>query len=283
MRQHTLIMAILIFLSGSALAQQQQPPGQQQVPGAQQPPAGAPQAAPPVQTRFDPANNRLDALLLKWEESMRNVQTLQAHCTRTNVDRAFNAVDVYEGDARYMRPNLAILDMFSKKNPQMYDKFICTGTFLYEFNPANKTIRVHELPPPKAGQVADDNFLSFLFGMKAEEARKRYDLRLAKEDQHYIYIEIFPMQPSDKADFARARLTLTNGTFLPRQLWFQQPNSNEVTWDMPQIQSNVKLNRADFAAPQLPRDWKVEKGEKPAGAAQAPPPAAQPRVARPQK
>ena len=42
--------------------------------------------------------------------------------------------------------------------------------------------------------MADDGFLSFLFGMKAAEARQRYDLRVDKVDQWYIYVEVIPRQ-----------------------------------------------------------------------------------------
>ena len=127
------------------------------------------------------------------------------------------------GTARYMKPNLAMLEMQERGNPQRFEKYICTGTYLYEYAPQNKQVRVHELPAPRPGQVMDDNFLSFLFGMKADEARRRYDLRLVKEDQWYIYIEIHPRFSADKADFQRARLVLNSQTYLPRQLWFAGP------------------------------------------------------------
>jgi TIGR03009 family protein len=150
-----------------------------------------------------------------------------------------------------------MLEMQKRGKPEAFEKYICTGTFLYEYVPQNKVIRVHEMPPPKPGQVADDNFLSFLFGMKADEARRRYDLRLVKEDQWYIYIEIFPRLQQDKADFQRARLVLNNQTFLPRELWFEQPNGNEVKWDIPKVEAGVALNRSDFTSPSVPPGWNL--------------------------
>lgn len=200
-------------------------------------------------------NQQLDQLLQHWEQAMGSVQTIAAQCTRTSVDKVFQQNEVYEGTARYMKPNLAMLDLRQKDNPQVFEKFICTGTYLYEFSPQRKELRIHELPPPKSGQVADDNFLSFLFGMKAEEAHRRYDLRLVQVDQWYVYIEIYPRFPADKADFTRARLVLNKQSFLPRQLWFEQPNKNEVRWDIPKIDSGVALNRNDFTSPQVPAGW----------------------------
>jgi len=50
---------------------------------------------------------------------------------------------------------------------------------------------------------------------------------------------------------------LNKDTFLPRQLWFEQPNGSEVTWDIPAIRAGVQVNRADFDAPTPPPGWKM--------------------------
>jgi len=218
--------------------------------------AQQPQAAAPA---LDPARNRLDALLLRWEQEMGKVQTLAVQCTRTTVDKTFQVTDVFEGTAKYMKPNLAMLEMQKKDKPQVFEKYVCSGAFLYEYAPQTREVRVHELPGPKPGQAEGDNFLSFIFGMKAEEAKRRYDLQLVKEDQWYVYLEIKPRLPADKADFQKARLVLNNQTFLPRELWFEQPNGNEVKWDLPRVDNGAKLSRVDFTAPATPPGWTMKK------------------------
>jgi TIGR03009 family protein len=212
------------------------------------------------------------------------VQTLASQCNRTELNKVFQSRDVFTGVAKYMKPNMAMLEMRHKTKPEIVEKYVCTGTFLYEYVPSKKEVRVHELPAPKSGQVADDNFLSFLFGMKAEEAKRRYDLKLAKEDQWYFYVEITPRFQVDKADFTRARLVLLKDRFLPRQLWFEQPNTNEVTWDIERIDSGARLDRNDFAPPTtLPAGWVLKREPKldpnaPRGEAPRDP---SPRVIRP--
>jgi TIGR03009 family protein len=268
MRYSWMTLAGMLLAGAGAYAQQpaqQTAPPQQQAPPQTAPPqqqqTAPPQqqapATPPPSAALDPAHNPLDALLVRWEERMTQVQTIIAHCTRTSVDKTFNTADVYEGAAKYMKPNLAMLEMQKKGKPQVFEKYVCTGTYLYEFVPAEKVIRVHELPPPKPGQVSDDNFLSFLFGMRAAEAKRRYDLKLVKQDQWYYYIEILPRFPADKADFQKARLVLTSSTFLPRELWFEQPNGNEVKWDMPKVESGADLRRTDFTSPATPPGWNL--------------------------
>jgi len=183
----------------------------------------AQQSAPPPSsaTLLDP-NNRLDSLLMQWEAKMKSVQTIKATVTRERVDKVFNTRHTFAGEAKYMKPNFALLDLKRKDRPTIFEKYICTGTYLYEYNQANQEVRYIELPPPKPGQVADHNFLSFVFGMKAEEAKRRYELRLVGDgqDKFYHYIEIVARFPADKADFEKARLVLTQNTLLPRMLNF---------------------------------------------------------------
>jgi TIGR03009 family protein len=247
---------------------------------AQQPP----QPQPPAAT-LDP-RNRLDALLMQWEQKMKGLETLAAACTRTTKDKTYQTQEVFEGIAKYMKPNLALLDMKKQNKPDVYEKYICTGTFLYEFVPQSKTVRIHELPPTQRGQLSDDSFLGFLFGMRAEEAKSRYDLKLSQEDRNWIYIDIYPRALGDKADFQRAQLVLSQNTFLPRRLWFEQPNGNEVTWEMPQVQANSpSVTRNDFLQPQLPKDWTPMRVPRPtadvAPRSQARPHEVPPRVVRP--
>jgi TIGR03009 family protein len=258
-------LALACLLLGSTLHAQQAPPA------AQNPPTAQPNGAQPNAAQ-------LDTLLQRWEQEMKRIETLSAELNRTTVDKVYQGTEVFTGTAKYMKPNLAILEMKKKDRPEVYEKYICSGTFLYEWVPGSKVIRAHELPPTKEG-VGDDNFLSFLFGMKAEEAKKRYDLKLMKEDQFYYYVQVLPRLAADKADFQEARLALNKSSFLPREVRFTQPNGNEIIWDIPKLQTGVKLQRDDFAPPQtLPQGWNLIRMPR-ADASQGQPP----RVVRPQQ
>jgi len=220
---------------------------------AQQPAPAAPGAGP----------DRLDEYLVRWEKEMKSVHFFFTDTAPTEKDKTFNTIKVYSGVAQYKdvktggkSTKLALLEMRQKDKPEQFEKFICTGTFLYQYVPQVKEIRVHELPQSKEG-VADDNFLAFIFGMAAKQARERYELKLTKEDQWYIYVEVQPRNNEDKADFQKARLVLNKDTFLPRQLWFEQPNGNEVVWDIPRIQSGVPLDPKTFDTPQVPQGWQM--------------------------
>jgi TIGR03009 family protein len=227
---------------------------------------------------------QLGRVLAAWEKAMGAVETLAADCVRTEVNKTFGYTDTFTGAARYMKlktgdrvSNLALLHMEKKGKPEVYERFVCTGEFLYQYVPHQKQIRVHQLPPPKPGQVSDDSFLGFLFGMRAEEALKRYNITLQMPtDPNYHYLLVKPLNPRDKADFQQARLVLNKQTLLPRQLWFEQPNGDHVTWDIPKIQQGAEIDRKLFQAPDKPAGWEIIKVEKKNTEAQ-------PRIVRPQQ
>jgi TIGR03009 family protein len=225
-------------------------------------PEEGPSVDPPA-PEAPPERPVLDRHLLRWEQEMRKTQTLAANFTRTDKDKAFGSVRKYSGVVQYMKAvsgkgdplNLFVLELREQGKADFAEKMICTGTQLYQFVPTAKEIRVFELPKPR--QKVEFSFLASLFGGKVEEISRRYSLKLVKEDRWYIYVDIIPRQPDDRTDFIRARLVLSKETFLMRQLWLEQSNGNESTWDIPRMQSGALLDRRLFDAPKPPVGWRV--------------------------
>jgi TIGR03009 family protein len=223
------------------------------------------QSAPPP--GVPASNGQLDVILANWEKAMTDMRSMAAILSRTTIDKVFQSSEVFEGTAKFVKGQQpgqgarASLDLKKKNQPEVFEKFICHGNLLYEYAPQTKVIRVHQLPPPREGQLADDNVLSLLFGMRAQEAKKRYKLtHVPANDKWYHYIRIEPILPADKADFTEARLTLFQRDSMPRQLWFQQPNGNEVTWDFQRIVANGPIDANEFDVNRLPApDWRVQQ------------------------
>jgi TIGR03009 family protein len=251
MRCYGLVLSALVLASMPASAQQ-----------APQTPATPPPAA---------ENKELDAHLAKWEAAMKKVETLGAQLTRIDKDPVYDHVQKLTGAAYYMKAgsgptaqNLALLEMKVEGQKAFKEKYICTGTYIYQFWPDQKEIRYYKLPKPEPGQTAEENnLLSLLFGMKAEDAKRRYELKLdkEKEDANYIFVYITPRSTADKADFELARLVLNKSNYLPRQLWFKHANRSEILWDIPNLQIGMALDRRVFDAPQPPPGWKLVPGE----------------------
>lgn len=248
MRFYGLVLAALALVTLPASAQQ-----------AQQAPSAPPAAG----------DKALDQHLTKWEAALKTVETIGAQVNRITKDPIYDHVEKLTGTAYYMKAgsgpsaqNLALLELKLDGQKEPKEKFICTGTYIYSYMPEQKEIRYYELPKPKPGQAPEENnLLSLLFGMKAEEAKKRYELKLEKEDSYYIYVNITPRSAADKADFQTARLVLNKSNYLPRQLWFEHANRSTVMWDIPNLQVGMALDRRAFDAPQAPKGWKIVPGE----------------------
>ena len=230
--------------------------------------AAAQQQQPPAPATQAPAADRarlLDKHLQGWEEQMKKISTLHMPgIKRVDKDNQLKYVSTWIGEAKYNKPNLAMLYLVREDKREIWERWVCSGAAIYQFQPQQKQIVLHQLPAKKEGQVSDENFLSFMFGMKAEDAKKRYVLQISaskENDPYYVYIDIQPREGRDKADFEKARLVLNKDTYLPRQLWFKHPNGDETTWDIPQAKSGVNLDRRDFQQPTLPKDWKLVRNE----------------------
>lgn len=220
-----------------------------------------------VTASAQPAPENLDSVLRGWEKAMTDLKSFVAVVERTSLDKALGAKDDHKGYAMFMKAankddsSRARLELAKLKNPAVFEKFICTGTFLWEYAPANNTIRVHTMPDNKKGGIGQESFLSFLFGMGAEEAKKRYDLTHVAPnppDKFYHYILIKPKLEHDKTDFIEARLSLFRTNNLPAQIWYLQPQKNEITWTFKDLQINVQIPLRYFE-PDTPKGWRVER------------------------
>ena len=174
-------LSLTALLMGSALALAQQP---------------GPQPQNPQQPTLDPGN-KLDAILLSWEKAMSSISTLHAQVRQINVDKVLGSTTSFIGEAKYLKPNKASLYMKNEdpKKQQDFERLVCNGQIAYKWEASVKEIHVHELPKPKLGQINDDNFVSMLFGMKATDAKRRYNLELLPppaNDTYYYYIMVGP-------------------------------------------------------------------------------------------
>lgn len=225
-------------------------------------------------------NNPLDVTLMQWEKAMTGLQSFVADINRTKMDRTFKTVELHTGVAKFVKgqsgqPSRASLYLVREKPPappgaEVYERYLCTGNFFYTFHPAERVLRWYELPKPKQGQITDDNFLGLLLGMRAVDLKARYHVTYvpAPPDQPeqakwYRFLRILPKEQGDKAEFSEARLILSAASALPRQLWFQDPNLNDVTWDIPDVKINVHIPLTEFDRPALPKGWELKKGDGP--------------------
>jgi hypothetical protein len=89
---------------------------------------------------------------------------------------------------------------------------------------------------------------------------RRYQVSLAKEDDFYVYLDVKPLRKDGGSDFSRSRIVLVRNGYWMRQLWFQHPNGNEVTWDLDRPKTGTPITPASIRRG-LPSGWrKMEMG-----------------------
>jgi TIGR03009 family protein len=209
--------------------------------------------------KLDP-NDRLDSLLIKWERTMSAAQSFWApKCERTDKDKI--GTKTYKGEIRILKPNYYALSMIQQQNPNIFEMYICTGAYLYEFRPQSKKLVIHEIDQAQMG--AAGGIQKLLTGMSAAEVKRRFDAKIIPDNgpaaADRVTIELKPKLADDKRAFSQARIVLWEKTMLPRQLALVLPNGNEITWDLPNVDTDTKLKPVDFTPPRAPDGWEQVK------------------------
>jgi len=252
------------FLIGVTVVSGQQPVPPA-APGGQVPPL--PPAAAPAAVPTDP---KLDTHLAGWEKNMGGLINFRFVLELKRTDAVFKADKTYSGVVLCMKPNFAVLRLNNDtdKTGTDYEAFICDGKAVFEYNGLAKSITEWKLPAPGAGGGATDNMmLDFLSGMKAKDAKTRFDMKLFNEDAHYVYLDVKPLNPKDKAEFTQLRMALygpnTKWPYLPAQVVMSKPNGDTEQWKFKDPQTNIpNLTAAHFAAQKIP-GWSMQEGGKP--------------------
>lgn len=204
-----------------------------------------------------------DAILGRWEAATRAVETATITCTRTHLDKTFGSTRVFGGTIQYIRPALFEVEMRDRAKPGEFEKRILTRDTMYEFVADREAMTVFagwNRDPATAGWwwglvIASIKLSPPRLVLTPEELRSQYRVRLSKQDQWYVYLDLTPATPAAKSVTTRGRLVLTKDRLLPRQIWMKEMNGNEVTWEFTTFETGVELTRTDFTEPSLPDGW----------------------------
>jgi RNA polymerase sigma factor (sigma-70 family) len=261
------------------------PPPFDVVPSPSEPrPSGQPKPKDPAPAEPTLApHNRLDSVLLQWEEQMRKLNhAIIRGCTRTETKDGEK--HIWEGEIRYLKPDYFALRMV-QKGGSAYRLLVQNGNLMYEYWSQSRKQLIRELPPSKTGSL--EKFFGPMIGDGVEEhpkylvgdgsnpptfhealidLKRRFDLTISRDigsdNPHYIYIEMKAKSPTEKS-FKRAQIVLFAGNMLPRRFWLERPLGDEVQWDFPNLDTATKLAPADFAPPALPKGWETERQTEP--------------------
>ena len=200
--------------------------------------------------KVEPLPPELMQLLQDWETSSSKITAMYGEHDRYVYNATFAIEKRGRGRLYYEAPDKGRYEVepmsipkgaVSKKvdkngkpfelKPHEAELWICTGTEIIKVNEDRREFERAIIPPEDRGQNMVNGPLPFLFGMKAEQARRRYFLEIVKEDENLneVWIKAEPREARDAALWSTATIILSRKTFLPRAVLLVDTTGKETT------------------------------------------------------
>lgn len=214
----------------------------------------------------------LEAILKEWEQRSAQIKSLKGKHTRAVFNLVFEVEKRSEGRFFLETPDKGRIDLTGveiKKNTvsertgksgnpfrvesDRSEKWICNGEEILMVNDEDKSYDIAPLPKELRGTNIVKGPLPFLFGIKADDAKRRFRLSLSDNNpkpllQHAILV--VPLLAEDQQNYKVAKIFLDKKTFLPRSVMLLDPTGNlQTSFDfvIQDINNRNKLdNLADF-------------------------------------
>jgi TIGR03009 family protein len=241
--------------------------------GAQATPTPAERPAATAAKAVDPA--KLDWLLKQWEQQSSRLKTLDVEILRIDDTPAWGDLEYYAGRALFKSPNLAFID-FNKikqdekkkpiRDPQNnkkfvtapYERIICTGNEVWQYRSDTQQIFVFPLEKDEQKKAIEEGPLPFLFNMRADDARQRYQMTLMSEDEKSYGLSIKPKLKEDKESFSLAYVNLDRQYLLPIRIILLSPDGkSKKDFRLGPMYPNRQVNDKNFEGKPLGPPWKL--------------------------
>ena len=225
---------------------------------AQQGPQPTAKDGPAPKVVMQPISEEMKKLLHEWEQETKGVKSLSCPMTRYEFDSVFAKETRSTGTLYFENPDKGRIDFEPadkerlaipsgrqdaqgkpfKVLPGTSSKWICTGKMIYILDMTSKSYDRIQIPPQMQGQNITQSPLPFIFGMKAQDAMKRFAMRFgqfndptgAKNPDRKIYhIVANPLQPNVAREYIQAEIILDAATFRPLNLRTVDPSGNKET------------------------------------------------------
>ncbi|WP_339910293.1 hypothetical protein [Symmachiella dynata] len=200
------------------------------------------QKLPPAMLKF----------LKDWEINTANHNRLTAKIEKYEYDHTFFTEKRGLGEIKYEKPGKALLKLTPKNtkdqdsrlkdpkgNPYALkgiapERWVSTGKEIIQIDDEAKTYKVMLIPPDMQGERLNEGPIPFLFGMKAEEAQRRYhffELKLKKNPNHpnRFSFRAVPQRRVDLQEYKYADVILDTENYVPIAIKLTAPTSKAVT------------------------------------------------------
>lgn len=247
---------------------------------------------------FKPITEEMKSVLFEWEDKTKDITSLSCPITRFEFDTVFATETRSVGKVYFQNPDMGRIDFSpgdkdllarqagradEKGNPFRViagpeTKWICTGKKIYILDMKNKQYDTVEIPPQNQGLNISRSPLPFIFGMKAEDAMRRFHMRFGsfnnpdgtllsksgKKLRPAIHIVANPKILNEAKEYREAEIILDPTTFLPMNLRTLDPAGNKETvysFDQSALKVGVKWGLSNpFRDPILPGWTEMKHG-----------------------
>lgn len=199
----------------------------------------------------------LDQLLNEWEERSSQIKILYGTHTRTQYNTVFQTEKVAAGRFFLQTPDKGRIDLVGVKptsdksarigkNGQPFrvesdhaEKWVCTGLEILIVSDDEKTYEVVPLPDDLKGTNIIHGPLPFLFGMKAADAKRRFQITLQGNNDKQAMLIVIPRMESDRHNYSKAYVMLDKKTYLPSAVKLFDPSGGlETVYKFESVKAN---------------------------------------------
>jgi TIGR03009 family protein len=233
-----------------------------------------PRPPAPDPLKVEVISPELEKILKNWELTTSGFKKMTAEFSRFKYDKTFEVEWRAEGKVAYEAPDKGnyvlngvtiekgdVSKKKSAKDGTPYtlkssdsERWVCTGKEVIKINEKDKTDEKLPIPPDSQGENIMDGPLPFLFGMKADQAKRRYKLSLNKNtSKEEIWLDVIPRWQNDAANWSSAVVIIYAKTFQPKAVKLVDPTGAESVHLFKNIEINPK--RGFFSDPFKPNLW----------------------------
>jgi TIGR03009 family protein len=241
----------------------------------------------------------LEQILVDWEEKSSKIKRMSGKFKKIVYDDVFAVEQHGEGEFYYEAPDKGAYEVqgiqfapdaksATRKDQEnkpyklealREERWVCTGQTILQITDADRTYQSVDIPLENQGANMIDGPLPFLFGMKAEQAKKRYHLALNpnNKNEKLVWLMVKPKWRQDAENYQLAEVMLDRSTFLPTAVRTVDPTGKKVTvHTFPSRDMNVNPIKLPLVSNALKPNLKGYKQILPAGPAAEQPPARTP-------
>ncbi len=199
----------------------------------------------------------LDKVLAYWEWNSAKIKTYRCKFIRWEYDAVFGpqqgadgkipAKTISTGVIKYAKPDKGMFEIekaydyappkepggkpqYTPRQTDGFEKWMCDGEAIYEFDFLQKQIVEYPLPPERRGKAITDGPLPFLFGAEAATIKQRYWLRVVTppETKGEYWLEAWPRNAADAGNFKKVEIIISEEDFLPKAMKLFDVNYDPV-------------------------------------------------------